>query len=57
MNINSIMRALIENEVRRIDGEFEYENKRFQYKAYKISNPQNIIRIDIREIRKNGETT
>ena len=49
----SIIRTLEEGNVRRIDGAFvdETTNQEYQYRAYTISNPQNLIRIDIRRIK------
>lgn len=53
MDIESIIQDLTEGKVfkRRIDGEFRLKNKTYNFKAYRISSPQNIIRIDIEEAK------
>lgn len=48
-----IIRTLEEGDTRRIDGEFtDYLlQQKYQHKAYVISNPLDLIRIDIRRIK------
>jgi len=45
-----IIHALEEGDVRRVDGSIidESTQQRYSYKAYVISNPLNLIRIDVR---------
>ncbi|NVM21395.1 MAG: hypothetical protein HWN68_06410 [Desulfobacterales bacterium] len=49
--IKTILEDLSDQEIvrRRIDGEFEWDGKIWKYSAYKVSQPVEIIRIDIKE--------
>ena len=48
-----IIRALEEGDTRRIDGSFidQLSQQKYLYKAYVISGPQDLIRLDIRRIK------
>ena len=47
-----IIQALEKGDIRRIDGSIvDKSNQRYLYKAYVISSPQNLIRIDIQRIK------
>jgi len=51
--LSKIIKVLEEGETRRIDGTHinDITKQRYLYKAYVISNPQNLIRIDIKKIK------
>lgn len=51
-NFLEATKMLFEGKVRRLDGEFNWEDKNFKWSAYKISQPIPLIRIDIREKEK-----
>lgn len=48
--VRSILEDLSDKEIvrRRIDGEFEWNGKTWKYSAYKVNQPVEIIRIDIK---------
>ena len=51
--LQKIIKTLEEGDTRRIDGTIinEISQQRYLYKAYVISGPLNLIRIDIRRIK------
>ena len=51
--LSKIIKILEEGDTRRIDGMHinEISKQKYLYKAYTISNPQELIRIDIRRIK------
>ena len=55
LQIMPTIKLLEQGDIRRLDGEFKIGSEDYGYKAYKITQPQSLIRIDIKE-KKNATT-